>query len=151
MGLIQATTAALVLLAQAGAASPLVNRAEASSTVLDVPESTSTVSPDYDWSSKWETKYQIHHSCNATLRHQLETALGETEQLAKHARDHLLRFGHKSEIVVKYFGNGSTAEPAGWYDRVVGADKSDVLFRCDDPDENCKTQDSKLSLRIENP
>lgn len=137
----QASTAALVLLAQIGAASPLVARAEASTTILSVPESTSTSTPDFDWSSKWETKYQIHHSCNATYRNQLEVALDEAEQLAKHARDHLLRFGHKSELVQKYFGNGSTAEPIGWYDRVVGADKSAVIFRCDDPDENCKTQD----------
>lgn len=143
MGFMQASTAALVLLATAANASPLAVRSEASSTVLSVPSSTSSAHPDYDWSSKWETKYQIHHSCNATLRAQLEVALDETEQLAKHARDHLLRFGHKSELVQKYFGNGSTATPIGWYDRVVGADKSNVLFRCDDPDENCATQDSK--------
>lgn len=149
MGLIQASTAILVLLAQAGLASPLVARAEASSTILSVPESTSSSTPDYDWSSGWETKYQIHHSCNSTYRHQLEAALAEMEQLATHARDHLLRFGNKSEIVQKYFGNGSTAEPAGWYDRVVAADKSAVLFRCDDPDQNCKTQDSRcLCWRI---
>src|SRR5687768_7108853 len=128
MGLIQVSAAALMLLAQGSAASPLMARADASSTILSVPESTSTSSPDFDWSSKWETKYQIHHSCNSTYRNQLVVALDETEQLAKHARDHLLRFGHKSELVQKYFGNGSTAEPAGWYDRVVGADKSAVLF-----------------------
>lgn len=146
MGLIHASTAALALLAQVGAASPLTARAEASSTILSVPESTSSSAPSFDWSSKWETKYQIHHSCNSTFRNQLEVALDETEQLAKHARDHLLRFGHKSELVQKYFGNGSTAEPIGWFDRVVGADKSSVIFRCDDPDQNCKTQDSKSTL-----
>lgn len=139
MGLLKLSVAALLLAGQS-AASPLVQREESTS-VLAVPESTSSASPDYDWSTKWETKYPIHHSCNATLRAQLEVALDETVQLAQHARDHLLRFGHKSEFVQRYFGNGSTAYPAGWYDRVVGADKTDVLFRCDDPDKNCETQD----------
>ena len=37
----------------------------------------------------------------------------------------------------------STAEPAGWYDRLVNGDKAGVLFRCDDPDQNCATQDGK--------
>lgn len=137
-------TTAVLLLTSSTTASPLLPRADATTAVLPIPSSTETSSPVYDWSSGWQTKYEIHQSCNSTLRAQLEDALDETVQLAVHARDHLLRFGQSSEFVQKYFGkNGSTAGPAGWFDRVAGADKTGVLFRCDDPDENCATQDSK--------
>ena len=136
--------AALPLLSLASA-SPLIPRAESSPTsVLPVPESTEISSPVYDWSAGWKPKYEIHQSCNATLRAQLEEALDETVQLATHARDHLLRWGQNSEFAQKYFGkNGTTAGPAGWFDRVAAADKTGVIFRCDDPDENCATQDCK--------
>jgi hypothetical protein len=43
--------------------------------------------------------------------------------------------------VQKYFGDGPTATPIGWYDRVIAADKTGMTFRCDDPDRNCATQD----------
>jgi hypothetical protein len=142
MVFIQASTAVLLLVSRA-AASPIANR-DASTPVLPVPESTSSPSPLDEWNEGWETKYPIHRSCNSTLRAQLEIALDETVQLAQHARDHLLRHGHDSEFVRKYFGNGSTAYPIGWFDRVVGADKTGMLFRCDDPDENCATQDSRF-------
>ncbi|KAJ0160195.1 Major allergen Asp f 2, partial [Colletotrichum tanaceti] len=95
----------------------------------------------HDWSAGWQKTFPIHQSCNVTLRAQLEVALAETQQLAAHARDHILRFGNASEHVRRYFGNASTATPVGWYDRVVNADKTGMTFRCDDPDRNCATQD----------
>lgn len=133
---------ALLLLSSASA-SPLSPR-DATTTVLPQPESTETSAPVYDWSAGWKPSYTIHQSCNNTLRTQLEDALDETIQLATHARDHILRFGRSSEFVQKYFGaNASTAGPIGWYDRVAAADKTGVIFRCDDPDRNCETQDGK--------
>lgn len=128
-------------LATAATASPLVTREEPTSVLPSGPDASETPAAVYDWSADWKTKFPIHESCNATLRAQLEDALDETQQLAQHARDHLLKFGHKSEFVQKYFGNSSTATPAGWFDRVVAADKTGMVFRCDDPDKNCATQD----------
>ena len=134
------------LLASLATASPVVPRAESATTVLPAkPETTSEAQSTYNWAEGWQTKYPIHESCNSTLRAQLEIALDETVQLAQHARDHLLRFGNQSELVQKYFGNGSTSTPIGWFDRVVAADKSEITFRCDDPDRNCATQDGKSS------
>lgn len=97
----------------------------------------------YDWSKGAVNQYEIHQSCNATETAWLRQALTETEILAAHARDHIQRFGNSSSYFTKYFGKASTAEPAGWYDRLVNADKAGVLFRCDDPDQNCATQDGK--------
>jgi hypothetical protein len=87
--------------------------------------------------------FPIHASCNITLRRQLERGLDETVQLARHAKQHLLLHGHDSPFVRKYFGNWSTATAIGWYDRVALADKTGMLFRCDDPDRNCATQDGE--------
>ena len=97
----------------------------------------------YDWSKGAVNEYEIHKSCNATQSALLRQALIETETLAAHARDHIQRFGNSSSYYTKYFGKASTAEPAGWYDRLVNGDKAGVLFRCDDPDQNCATQDGK--------
>lgn len=94
------------------------------------------------WNDGAVTTYPIHSSCNATLRAQLERGLGEAVKLAQHAKGHLLFWGHNSPFVTKYFGNESTATPTGWYERVISADRAGMLFRCDDPDRNCATQDS---------
>lgn len=107
---------------------------------------TATASPTsgaYSWSDGWQAAFPIHQSCNSTLRAQLGVALDEAVQLAQHARNHLLRFGGKSELARKYFGNGSLAEPIGWYDRIVAADKGAMTFRCDDPDQNCASKPSE--------
>jgi hypothetical protein len=85
--------------------------------------------------------FPIHSSCNITLRNQLSSALEETLQLAQQAKSHLLLHGLESPLVQKYFGNYSTAAPIGWYDRIISAERGDMLFRCDDPDQNCATQD----------
>lgn len=95
----------------------------------------------YDWSNGFVREYEVHQSCNATESALLRQAITETETLAAHARDHILFYGNSSSYYKKYFGNAPTAEPAGWYDRLVNGDKSGVLFRCDDIDQNCATQD----------
>jgi hypothetical protein len=100
----------------------------------------------FDWSKGAVNQYEIHQSCNVTETAWLRQALAETETLAAHARDHIQRFGNSSSYFTKYFGKASTAEPAGWYDRLVNADKGGVIFRCDDPDMNCATQDGKRSI-----
>lgn len=129
------------------AASPVPGQKDAASPteLITAAQSTPTGSA-YDWSEGWQSSYPIHPSCNSTLKRQLEDALGEAVQLAQHARNHILRFGSKSEFVQKYFGNSSTAEAIGWYDRVVAADKGAMTFRCDDPDQNCATQKSEPCL-----
>ncbi|KAK5655143.1 hypothetical protein OQA88_6042 [Cercophora sp. LCS_1] len=108
--------------------------------VRSAPAPTSTATP-YDFTTGAVTLYPIHDSCNITLRRQLERALDETVQLALHAKEHLLLRGHDSPFVQKYFGNSSTAQAIGWYERVASANKIDMVFRCDDPDRNCETQD----------
>ncbi|KAH7368334.1 allergen Asp f2-like protein [Plectosphaerella cucumerina] len=135
--------AAALLLLPLAAASPVVPRAATDAPVSvtvdthpEVPTGTA-----YNWAEGWKADFPIHPSCNATLRNQLEAGLKETVQLAAHARDHLLRWGSESELVRKYFGNASVAGPIGWYSRVVSSDKGPMLFRCDDPDRNCATQD----------
>ncbi|KAF9874749.1 hypothetical protein CkaCkLH20_07886 [Colletotrichum karsti] len=136
-----ATAALLLLSSTSGSASPLARRQEAAAaTSTSVPASLPTPQEPYSWSKGWQKTFPIHQSCNATLRAQLEVGLAETQQLAAHARDHLLRFGAASEHVRKYFGNASTAAAVGWYERVASADKSAMTFRCDDPDRNCATQ-----------
>lgn len=122
-------------------ASPLATQSTTPTTLATIPESTSTPK-NYDWADGWSASFPIHSSCNSTLRAQLEDAIDDTVQLAQHARNHLLRFGGKSELATKYFGNGSLAEPIGWYDRIVAADKGAMTFRCDDPDQNCASKPS---------
>ncbi|CZT04527.1 related to S.fumigata Asp FII [Rhynchosporium graminicola] len=92
----------------------------------------------WTWNEGAVTDYTIHVSCNATERAQLQRAFNESLTLAQHAKDHILRWGNSSETYVKYFGNSSTtAEPAGWFDKLINGDKTGVLFRCDDIDNKC--------------
>jgi hypothetical protein len=58
----------------------------------------------------------------------------------------VLVHGNNSEIFRKYFGNGPTSPPVGWFSKVVSGNKAGVIFRCDDPDRNCATQNSKQDL-----
>jgi hypothetical protein len=124
------------------------------------PTSTASASSTptvYDFTAGAVPAFPIHSSCNSTLRRQLERALNETVELAAHARDHILRFGSDSPFVQKYFGATndtnattlvSTATPLGWFSRVASADRGDMTFRCDDPDENCATQDGTFPLSL---
>lgn len=97
------------------------------------------------WNAGAVSDYPIHSSCNATERAQLTRALGETVKLAQHAKEHILRWGNSSEIYQKYFGNASTGEPIGWFEKVVNGDKAGIVFRCDNPDGNCAQEGELLS------
>ncbi|KAM6514513.1 Prenylated Rab acceptor protein 1 [Fusarium solani] len=134
------STTVAALLFGAAIASPIVPREEAATQTAEGPKATESAGA-YDWAEGWKKTYPIHQSCNSTLHRQLANGLDEAVQLAQHAKDHILRFGHKSEFVQKYFGNASTSQPIGWYERIINADKTGMLFRCDDPDRNCATQD----------
>ncbi|KAL6450327.1 PRA1 pH-regulated antigen PRA1 [Candida maltosa Xu316] len=86
----------------------------------------------YDWQSNWVKSFPIDNSCNSTQFNQLSSGLNEAQLLADHAREHTLRYGYKSP-----FYRNSTAEVAGVFDNVVNADKSNILFTCDDLDNKC--------------
>ncbi|KAJ3495127.1 hypothetical protein NLG97_g3618 [Lecanicillium saksenae] len=129
----------VALAVSGGIASPVTTEQETPTSLAAVP--TESAKPKtYEWSEGWHASFPIHPSCNSTLRAQLASALDDAVQLAQHARNHLLHFGTKSEIVQNYFGNGTTAEATGWYDRIVAADKGAMTFRCDDPDQNCASK-----------
>ena len=124
---------------------PIITQDLKATVTLTIPKETAKANV-YDWSEGWKPSFNIHQSCNSTLRAQLQQGLDEAVQVAQHARDHLLRWGNRSEFTQKYFGNSSSATPIGWYDRIIAADKTGMLFRCDDPDRNCETQKSKPSI-----
>ncbi|CAG8972068.1 hypothetical protein HYALB_00004934 [Hymenoscyphus albidus] len=100
------------------------------------------VSNAYDWRAGYVSEFTIHGSCNATERNQISQGLDEAVLLAQHAKEHILVQGNKSEIFQKYFGAGPTGPVIGWFDRIATANRAGVLFRCDDPDQNCATQDN---------
>lgn len=62
---------------------PLASTTDSSSSLP-----TGTSSKTYDWSASYISDFTIHSSCNATERNQLEFALEETVELAKHAKEH---------------------------------------------------------------
>ncbi|KAK3064390.1 hypothetical protein LTS18_007597 [Coniosporium uncinatum] len=126
--------ALFVASSSAAPASHLVDR--------QVPTASYPTTEAWDWAAGGSSNFTIHPSCNITQRRQLENALAETIELASHARDHILRWGNSSTFYTKYFGQGPTAEPMGWYSKVASADKTGAIFRCDDPDMNCATQDA---------
>ncbi|KAH6644301.1 putative peptidase family-domain-containing protein [Boeremia exigua] len=121
----------IVLAAATVSASPLAVRHTAPAEAA--PTSTA-------WNAGAVTQYPIHASCNATQHQYIRNGLDETLTICRQARDHILRWGNSSAIYQKYFGNAPTGEPIGWFTKIVDGDKSDVLFRCDDPDQNCATQ-----------
>ncbi|KAL8379800.1 hypothetical protein RB599_009304 [Gaeumannomyces hyphopodioides] len=106
---------------------------------VTVPSAPSQPTPAalYNWREGSVDEYPIHASCNGTERAQLRRALDETMDLAQHARDHILRFGRSSGIYARYFGNTSTGEPIGWFEKLARGDKGGMWFRCDDVDGNC--------------
>lgn len=57
--------------------------------------------------------------------------------MAKQARDHTAIHGNSSEIYNKYFNHYPTADVIGWFHAILEQDKTGVLFRCDDIDQNC--------------
>lgn len=134
-----------VLFLSLSSASPVTVQRETPTLTISAP--TESSNPVHQWASGWKPFFNIHESCNSSLKAQLQQGLDDTVQLAQHARDHLLRWGHQSEFTQKYFGNGSTAHAIGWYDRIISADKTGMLFRCDDPDRNCETQKGMHHLK----
>ncbi|KAF2841051.1 zincin [Patellaria atrata CBS 101060] len=105
--------------------------------VVTVTETVSGPAETPAWDTGAVVDYPIHESCNSTEVHMLKRGISEMIKLAEHARDHILRFGNSSEIYTKYFGSAATAEPIGWFEKVVRGDRGDMLFRCDNPDGNC--------------
>lgn len=99
------------------------------------------------WDAGYVSQYQIHPSCNATQRLQIETGLNETIRFAQHAADHVLRWQNTSEIYRKYFGDRPAYEVIGAFEIISSGDKSGVLFRCDNPDGNCALK-GKLVLTV---
>jgi hypothetical protein len=92
------------------------------------------------WNAGAVTQFPIHSSCNATQRRQIEMGLSETVLIAAHARDHILRWRNESEIYRRYFGDSPSMEALGAYDVVIDGNKSNALFRCDNPDGNCNIE-----------
>lgn len=120
----------------------------AAATALAAPASMNIVerqsAPFQQEISPWDhgavSQYPIHSSCNATQRAQIAAGLNETILLARHAKDHVLRWGNSSELYQKYFGELPPYEVIGALDMVVDGDKGAVLFRCDNPDGNCNQE-----------
>jgi hypothetical protein len=68
----------------------------------------------YNWQANSTTEFPIHSSCNVTERNQIKQGLDEAVILARHAKDHVLRFSNSSMFYRRYFGNAPTAEVIGW-------------------------------------
>lgn len=104
--------------------------------------SSSSISAPSHEPSSWNAgavhEFRIHPSCNVTERRQLQNGLAEAVALAEHAKQHVLRWGNASELYRKYFGNHPSGEVIGNFDKIANGDRSGMLFRCDDPDGNCR-------------
>jgi hypothetical protein len=98
---------------------------------------------EYYWARGAVTEFPLHESCNSTQRAVLRRAFSDGIRLAQHAKEHILRWGNSSAFYQRYFGAAPTAEPIGWYERIVSADRRGLLFRCDDIDGNCRLNPSK--------
>ena len=82
--------------------------------------------------------FMIHPSCNSSETFQLRKGFQDAVVLADHAAKHILRYGNASEQYRRYFGQAPSGQVIGWYDKIVHGDRAHALFRCDDPDGNCK-------------
>lgn len=131
-------TSLMLLGAAVVTASPLAVR-EATTVTVTAPAGAIATA----WDAGAVPQFPIHASCNATQYQYIRNGLEETLTISRQARDHILRWGNSSAIYQKYFGNAPTGEPIGWFTKIVNGDKAGVLFRCDDPDQNCATQSSK--------
>ena len=100
------------------------------------------------WNEGADSAYPIHESCNSTQAAQIAAGLNETIMLAEHAKEHVLRFGTNSTLYQKYFGELPPYEVLGAFDIIVNGDKGGVLFRCDNPDENCQQEGELFRLVI---
>lgn len=99
------------------------------------------------WDAGAVYDFRIHSSCNASQAYQLRQGLNEAVELAQHAKDHVNRWGHTSDIYRKYFGSSApTTDVIGAFDIVINGNKEETLFRCDDPDGNCELMPSESYL-----
>lgn len=122
-------------LAGLSGASPMLLQREVVTVTETVPSAAAPTATA--WDAGAVPQIPIHNSCNATERAQLESGLNDMLTLAAHAKAHILRYGNSSVHYTRWFGNAPSATPIGWYERVLSADRADMLFRCDDPDGNC--------------
>lgn len=106
--------------------------------IIETPSNSTSIESFFVFDPTWNQDFEIHESCNHTQVNQLNQAFAETKILAQQAKDHTLRYGNSSEIYRRYFGNAPTGEVVGIYENVISANKTGVLFRCDDIDGNCK-------------
>lgn len=113
------------------------NKREQVVTVTQTVSAANSQPTAWQWDAGATSQVPIHSSCNATERAQLERGFADAYKFAQHAKDHIMRYGNSSDHYVKYFGNAPTAEPAGWFDKIVNGDKKGLWFRCDDIDGNC--------------
>lgn len=134
-------TSLMLFGAAAVSASPLVARQATTAAVTADPAAATPTA----WDAGAVHQYPIHASCNASQHRYIRNGLDEAMTISRHARDHILRWGNSSAIYQKYFGSASTGEPIGWFTKVADGDKSGIVFRCDDPDQNCATQDSEFT------
>ncbi|OBT60599.1 hypothetical protein VE03_10041 [Pseudogymnoascus sp. 23342-1-I1] len=102
----------------------------------------STAAPVYDWSKGYVSEFAIHPSCNSTERHEITAGLEQAVTIAQHAKEHILIHRNSSKVFQKYFGQGPTAPVIGWLDKIATGNRDGIIFRCDDPDQNCVTQDA---------
>lgn len=137
-------SALLLLGASAVMAGPIAPRDVTVTTTATMPAAAGATA----WNAGAVDSFPIHGSCNATQRTMLQKGLNEALILARHARDHILRWGNDSEIYTKYFGDAPTGEPIGWYTKIADGDKAGILFRCDDIDGNCHQSGKQSSFRL---
>lgn len=136
---IQSNAFKMVALVKIALAS-LLSGAIAAPTLLELRQETPFSQSSSAWNAGAVAQYPIHSSCNATQAHQIELGLNETIGLAEHAKEHVLRWGNASETYRRYFGNRPSYEVIGAFDIIISGDKSNTLFRCDNPDGNCELE-----------
>ncbi|OJD09891.1 hypothetical protein AJ78_08874, partial [Emergomyces pasteurianus Ep9510] len=102
------------------------------------PRTNPAAQAQLQWDHGAVNEYPIHNSCNATEQRMIRRGLQDAITLASHAVDHVLRFGNESALYRKYFGYAPSSGVIGNLARIVSADRARTLFRCDDPDGNCK-------------
>ncbi|KAL0572651.1 Prenylated Rab acceptor protein 1 [Marasmius crinis-equi] len=78
----------------------------------------------------------IHESCNSTERSLLTKALQDTYAVAGAARDYVVEHG-ADDVYKRYFGNAPTFTVIGAFEHLLSGNKTGVLLRCDDIDQNC--------------
>jgi hypothetical protein len=142
-----AYTSLVLLGASVAVANPLFPRQNGAATVTVTAQAPASTA----WNAGAVNEYPIHASCNATQRAYLKKGLAETATICRQARDHILRWGNESSIYQKYFGDAPTGEPLGWFSKLADGDKSGVLFRCDDIDNNCRQSGTYRLIRKKEP